>query len=90
MPNSEIVTDTALSRHGHPIAVESGDIDLMGHVSNANYLNWVQEAVLAHWQKIARPRRGPRISGSRYNEIIYRKPAILDDTVIASAVIEKV
>ena len=30
-----------------PIKVLPEDIDFMGHVNNARYLNWVQEAVLA-------------------------------------------
>ena len=39
--------------HSHPITVEPEDIDFMGHVNNARYLNWVQDAVLAHWRKLA-------------------------------------
>ncbi|MEO1168078.1 MAG: thioesterase family protein [Pseudomonadota bacterium] len=85
------MTDTALPRHDHPIAVESGDIDFMGHVNNANYLNWVQEAVLAHWQKIAPPQAvAAHLWVALKHEITYRKPAFLDDTVIASVVVEKV
>ena len=38
-----------------PIKVVPEDIDFMGHVNNARYLNWVQEAVLAHWRGIAPP-----------------------------------
>ena len=37
----------------HPIDVQPADIDFMGHVNNARYLNWVQDTVLAHWQKLA-------------------------------------
>ena len=36
-----------------PIKVLPDDIDFMGHVNNARYLNWVQDTVLAHWQKLA-------------------------------------
>ena len=41
--------------HDHPIAVGSDQIDFMGHVNNAHYLSWVQEAVLSHWRHIAPP-----------------------------------
>lgn len=78
-------------RHNHSIAVDAGDIDFMGHVNNANYLNWVQEAVLSHWRDIASPQD---IAASLWiaikHEITYRKPAFLDDNVIASVVVEKV
>lgn len=85
------MTDTIVPRHDHAIAVESGDIDFMGHVNNANYLNWVQEAVLAHWQKIAPPQAvAAHLWVALKHEITYRKPAFLDDTVIASVVVEKV
>lgn len=85
------MTDTALPRHDHPIAVDADDIDFMGHVNNANYLNWVQEAVLAHWQKIAPPQAvAAHLWVALKHEITYRKPAFLNDTVIASVVVEKV
>ena len=37
----------------HPIDITPADIDFMGHVNNARYLGWVQDAVLAHWRKFA-------------------------------------
>ncbi len=39
--------------HAYAIAVDPADIDFMGHVNNASYLKWVQEAVVSHWQKLA-------------------------------------
>ena len=33
-----------------PIKILPDDIDFMGHVNNSRYLNWVQDAVLAHWR----------------------------------------
>jgi acyl-CoA thioester hydrolase len=85
------VTDTALPRHEHVIAVASNDIDFMGHVNNANYLNWVQEAVLSHWQKIAPPQVvAAHLWVALKHEITYRSPAFLNDQVIASVVVEKV
>ena len=74
-----------------PIKVLPADIDFMGHVNNARYLNWVQDAVLAHWNKIA---PADEVASKAWvalkHEITYRKPAFLDDEVIARTVLEKV
>ena len=77
--------------HQHPLAVAPGDIDHMGHVNNAVYLSWVQDAVVAYWERVA-----PADAVAKHlwvalkHEITYRKPAFLDDDVIASVVLEKV
>jgi acyl-CoA thioester hydrolase len=75
----------------HPIEILPADIDFMGHVNNARYLNWVQDAVVAHWQKLAPP---AAVAGHLWvalkHEITYRKPAFLDDEVIATVMLEKV
>ena len=75
----------------HNIAIAADDIDFMGHVNNANYLNWVQEAVIAHWQKIAPSEAlATHLWVALKHEITYRKPAFLDDEVIADVLLEKV
>lgn len=85
------MTDTAIPRHEFDIDIAPHDIDFMGHVNNANYLNWVQEAVLSHWRKIAPPQAvAEHLWVALKHEITYRKPAFLDDQVIASVVVEKV
>ena len=77
--------------HHHPLGISSADIDHMGHVNNSVYLRWVQEAVIDYWQKVA-----PTEAVARHlwvalkHEITYRKPAFLDDEVMASVVLEKV
>ena len=72
-----------------PIRVLPEDIDFMGHVNNARYLNWVQDAVLAHWQKLA---PADQVASKAWvalkHEITYRKPAFIEDDVIASTVLE--
>lgn len=74
-----------------PIKVIPADIDFMGHVNNARYLNWVQDAVLAHWNKIAPAEEvASKAWVALKHEITYRRPAFLDDDVIASTVLEKV
>ena len=63
----------------------------MGHVNNARYLNWVQDAVVAHWEKLAPPSAvAAHLWVALKHEITYRKPAFLDDQVIATVVLDKV
>ncbi|MEO0590205.1 MAG: thioesterase family protein [Pseudomonadota bacterium] len=73
-----------------PIKVVPDDIDFMGHVNNARYLNWVQDAVLAHWNRLA---PAEEVTSKAWvalkHEITYRKPAFLEDDVIASTVLER-
>ena len=72
-----------------PIKVLPEDIDFMGHVNNARYLNWVQEAVLAHWRKLAPAEEvAAKAWVALTHEITYRKPAFLDDDVMARTVLE--
>jgi acyl-CoA thioester hydrolase len=77
--------------HDHNLTIEPNDIDHMGHVNNAVYLSWVQEAVVAYWEKIA-----PKEDVARHlwvalkHEITYRRPAFLDDDVIATVIAERV
>ncbi|UVO52418.1 thioesterase family protein [Sphingomonas sp. SUN019] len=63
----------------------------MGHVNNASYLRWVQEAVISHWQRIA---PADAVAAHAWvalkHEITYRKPAFLNDEVIATVLLEKV
>ena len=82
---------TSAAPHVHPIGIFPEDIDFMGHVNNARYLGWVQDAVLAHWQNLAPPDAVAKyLWVALKHEITYRKPAFLDDQVIASVVLEKV
>jgi len=77
--------------HHHPIGILPADIDFMGHVNNARYLAWVQDAVVAHWQKLAPPHAvAAHAWVALKHEITYRRPAFLDDEVIATVVLEKV
>ncbi|WP_438726868.1 acyl-CoA thioesterase [Parasphingorhabdus sp. DH2-15] len=77
--------------HDHIISVSPSDIDFMGHVNNANYLHWVQDAVIAHWERIAPPAAvAEHLWVALKHEITYRKPAFIDDEVIATVILEKV
>jgi acyl-CoA thioester hydrolase len=82
---------TSAAPHVHPIGILPEDIDFMGHVNNARYLGWVQDAVLSHWQNLAPPDAVAKyLWVALKHEITYRKPAFLDDQVIATVVLEKV
>jgi acyl-CoA thioester hydrolase len=77
--------------HLHAIGIVKEDIDFMGHVNNARYLSWVQDAVLAHWNTLAPPETAAKyLWVALKHEITYRKPAFIDDEVIATVVLEKV
>ncbi|WP_404334276.1 acyl-CoA thioesterase [Sphingomonas sp. MMS12-HWE2-04] len=73
------------------VDVAQDDIDFMGHVNNASYLKWVQAAVISHWQRLA-----PADAVTEHlwvalkHEITYRRPAFLDDDVVATVLLEKV
>lgn len=77
--------------HQYPIGIDPADIDFMGHVNNASYLKWVQEAVLSHWRNLAPPDAVARhLWVALKHEITYRKPTFLGDDVIATVLLEKV
>ena len=75
----------------HPIAIDQTDIDHMGHVNNAVYLKWVQEAVVDYWRSVAPPDAfAQHLWVALKHEITYRKPTFLEDDVIATVLLEKV
>lgn len=77
--------------HQFRIAIDPADIDFMGHVNNASYLKWVQDAVVDHWRALA-----PAEDVARHlwvaltHEITYRRPTFLNDAPIAHVVLERV
>ncbi|WP_336987133.1 thioesterase family protein [Altererythrobacter aquiaggeris] len=74
-----------------PIKIVPSDIDFMGHVNNARYLGWVQDAVLSHWQNLAPAEEvASKAWVALKHEITYRKPAFLEDDIIARTVLEKI
>ncbi len=74
-----------------PIDVAADDIDFMGHVNNASYLKWVQAAVISHWQALAPVEAvAQHLWVALKHEITYRRPAFLDDDVVATVLLERV
>jgi acyl-CoA thioester hydrolase len=74
----------------YPVAIDPSDIDHMGHVNNAVYLKWVQEAVIDYWRSVAPPEA---VAGHLWvalkHEITYRRPTFLQDIVVAEVIAEK-
>jgi acyl-CoA thioester hydrolase len=66
------------------------DIDAMGHVNNAVYLQWIQVAVLRHWRRFAPTDVvAARLWVALKHEIRYRQPAFLDDRVVVRLLLDK-
>jgi len=88
------VTDINVSNpkpHRFPIDVSPDDIDFMGHVNNASYLKWVQDAVIDHWRSLAPADAiAQHLWVALKHEITYRRPTFLGDDVIATVLLEKV
>ncbi|MBM3928708.1 MAG: acyl-CoA thioesterase [Sphingomonadales bacterium] len=77
--------------HRFPIDVSPDDIDFMGHVNNASYLKWVQDAVIDHWRSLAPADAiAQHLWVALKHEITYRRPTFLGDDVIATVLLEKV
>ena len=75
----------------HSIRILPDDIDFMGHVNNASYLKWVQDAVIDHWRSLAPAEAvAQHLWVALKHEITYRKPTFLGDDVIATVLLEKV
>jgi len=77
--------------HRYAIPIDHSDIDFMGHVNNAAYLKWVQEAVLDHWRRVA-PAEAviAHLWVALKHEITYRRPTFLGDDVFATLLLKKV
>jgi len=77
--------------HTFAVCITDDDIDFMGHVNNAVYLRWVQDAVIAHWRRV-----GPAEAIASHlwialkHEITYRKPAYLGDKLVAHVRLDRV
>lgn len=82
---------TTASPHQFAIQIDPADIDFMGHVNNASYLKWVQDAVIDHWRAFAPAEAvAQHLWVALKHEITYRRPTFLGDTPIAHVVLEKV
>jgi acyl-CoA thioester hydrolase len=87
-----IDTDVSnLPEHLFAIAIDPADIDFMGHVNNASYLKWVQDAVIDHWRAFAPAQAiADHVWVATNHNITYRRPTFLEDKVIAHVILERV
>lgn len=82
---------SAAATHDHPLDIFPSNIDHMGHVNNAVYLSWVQDAVVKHWERFA-----PTEALEKYlwvalkHDITFRRAAFLEDNLVATVVLERV
>ena len=75
----------------HQVAIVPADIDHMGHVNNAVYLKWVQDAVVDYWRSVAPPEAvAKHLWVALKHEITYLRPTFLQDNVVAEVIAEKV
>lgn len=62
--------------------VAEADIDMLNHVNNAVYLQYLQEAAIAHWESRASTDLQNEVSWIvRRHEIDYLKAAVLGDSL---------
>lgn len=81
---------TIAPAYDYRIQVVPDDIDFMGHVNNAIYLKWVQAAVIEYWQRVAPPEAvAQHLWVALKHEITYRRPAFLNDGIIAQVMAER-
>jgi acyl-CoA thioester hydrolase len=72
--------------YDYPLIVSERDIDLVGHVNNVVYLQWMQDAALAHsttlgWSADRYQKYGAGWV-ARLHQIEYLQPAYPDDRII--------
>ncbi|WP_448578377.1 acyl-CoA thioesterase [Thermaurantiacus sp.] len=73
-----------------PISPAAADIDALGHVNNAVYVRWLQEAGTAHWFRLASPQELERwIWLVARHEIDYRRPCHLGEALVAETWVDR-
>jgi len=66
------------------ISIKPENIDQLGHVNNVVYVQWIQDAAVAHWFAAASKKdRENLLWVVIRHEIEYKRPADLQDTIIA-------
>jgi acyl-CoA thioester hydrolase len=66
------------------ITAADADIDELGHVNNAVWVQWIQQVAVAHWDAVADPaHREAYYWVVVRHEIDYLRAAVAGDTVIA-------
>jgi acyl-CoA thioester hydrolase len=76
-----MIGETPSDAFYHPLMVQPGDIDHLGHVNNVVYVGWVQEVAIAHWMKADPAMRKIYSWVLLRHEIDYKNPAFLGDPI---------
>lgn len=80
-----------MGTHVFQVEISQNDIDHMGHVNNAVYLRWVQDAVVEYWEKAAPPEAVVKhLWVALKHEIEYCRPTFLGDNVIAECISDSI
>ena len=83
-PNFIDMSPTATPTFRHQISIAQKDIDDMGHVNNAVYVRWVQEAVVQYWKHVSPAHAQAQLLWvALKHEITYRTPLVMGDQVTA-------
>ena len=72
----------------HEIEVQFRDCDLLGHVNNAVYLSYLEQARFGHWQRLSGTTSIPFILARV--ECDYRVPVTLGDRLIVRVAVQAV
>jgi acyl-CoA thioester hydrolase len=85
-PGPQIDTGTMIEIYEHMLIVSDRDIDQVGHVNNVVYLQWMQDAAVAHssalgWSAARYQQHGAGWV-ARLHQIEYLRPAFAGDEVI--------
>ena len=77
--------------HEHPIEVPPSAIDANGHVNNVQYVQWMQEAAVAHFTAAGGTPTMQAHGATwvvRSHQIEYLKPAVAEDRIIVRTWVE--
>ena len=74
----------------HEIEVRFRDCDLLGHVNNAVYLSYLEQARIGYWQRLNGSAGVPRSFILARAECDYRAPATLGDRLVVRVAVAAV
>jgi acyl-CoA thioester hydrolase len=77
------------SMFSHRLEVRFRDCDPMGHVNNAVYLTYLEQARFAHWKTLSGESESPGVILARV-EVDYRKPAKYGDLLEIRISLERI
>ena len=78
-----------MSRFTLSITAEDGDIDELGHVNNAVWVQWIQAIATAHWEAVAPPaHKLAYVWVVTRHEIDYRGSVVAGETVMGETWVE--